>query len=100
MSDEVFEMLLEKCGPVLRGCRQHSTPNTAVAGSAEPVPLLKGILKKPPLVVKLSVPPSVVGTGNEGEFEGKEREEMSTSHHCDLCSCSFKYAMALKQHKR
>jgi hypothetical protein len=100
MSDEVFEMLLEKCGPVLRGCRQHSTSNTAVVESADPVPPLKGILKKPPLVVKLSVPPSVVGKGTEGEFEGEEGGEMSTSHHCDLCSSSFKYAMALKQHKR
>ncbi len=93
-------MLLEKCGPVLRGCRQHSTPSTAVAGSAEPVPPLKGILKKPPLVVKLSVPPSVVDTGTKGESEDEEYGEMTTSHHCDLCSSSFKYAMALKQHKR
>jgi hypothetical protein len=100
MSDEVFEMLLEKCGPVLRGCRQHGTPNTAVAGSAEPVPPLKGILKKPPLLVKLTVPSRVVGTGTKGEFEAEERGEMSTSHDCDLCSSSFKYAMALKQHKR
>ena len=149
MSNDIYERLLEKCGPILRnGQSDRGVPAFAVASEAaasppnspsvdeesnsggsdaeQQQPVVKGILKKSPIVLKLSLgssrrsgegavrsrDPEARGaaardTDTDDSDHGEQRKKeddvppaVRNLLQCDLCSSSFPLLMALKQHKR
>jgi hypothetical protein len=105
MRNEIYERLLEKCGPIIRGGRRIVAATSDGEGpprSNYSKPSVKGILKKTPLVVKLKF-----GGGedlNTGGQQADQEEERAGKKarllQCDLCNLSFPLTMALKQHVR
>ncbi len=129
MRNEVYERLLEKCGPILRGsCEQRSRSSPEAPESTTSIsagveysgrpPPVKGILKKSPLKLRLNLKrPSGPESGCNGDAD--EEKEADTRYHnqkegevggvqlavgnrliCDLCCQTFPHSMALKQHKK
>jgi hypothetical protein len=112
MSNEMYERLLERCGPILRRGSTASTPlvedvtNNYNSSSTDQqqAPPPKGILKKSPLVLKLKVGGPVTSSHHAEPLPEGDDDKVEDDEHnrlvCDLCHSAFRHSMALKQHKR